>query len=683
MKNLLLYSLVLCFVVTTPLLAQSDLYVQPNGGNSSYVFVKDQILFVTDDINLQANPTGATEASIYLRDEAQLIQGNDVGNSGTGSLSVYQESFGDAWDYNLWCSPVGNPTGAAGNTLAGMGRINDSIGGYTGANAGLNYTDALVNTPVVDRNGYTDPGNDPSMFISWRWIYYWNPVNQRWVYENYQNSIPAGNGFTMKGLNANNTAGNHTQRYDFRGRPNNGEIAVQIQRGDVPFSDGLTYRFAFTGNPYPSALNLYRVAMDPDNWDDPLDPTTAKIDSFRFWEEDINIDSHLYIDNKGGYATWIPGADENDPGTYTAAMFLNYDGAGNPSGGSTGSGGNYERLNSPIGQGFMIVGADDGTTGSSTDVVLIRNSHRRYIKEGIANNSQFRTTTGNGGPSIGTSNSSQSGGTSTNTSNKSMLRLHTYFNEGSHYRDIVLLFDSNSTDGYDGLKDASHPMDAVSGDVYYPIDQGTEYKRNLVIQSVPYTDHDKMIPIAFRIGQTMEINPVIAEELNPPYGKAYLYDNETNIYHELKMMNSSGSSTATGGIPTNPLANSSAKITLGPGTYENRFFITFRGDKPSDDDSIVAGFDGGSGRSTSTASAVDFFQNNPSKQLEVMNPDRLNVQQVAIYDMTGKMVISQDNLGTNDRFIFPTHNFSDGVYLVLLTTTDNLRFDYKINVFNK
>lgn len=73
MKNLLLFTAIA--LASPAIFAQSDLYVQPNGSNSSYVFVKDQIIYVEDDINLQANPTGDEEASIYLRDGAQLIQG--------------------------------------------------------------------------------------------------------------------------------------------------------------------------------------------------------------------------------------------------------------------------------------------------------------------------------------------------------------------------------------------------------------------------------------------------------------------------------------------------------------------------------------------------------------------------------------------------------------------------------
>ncbi len=74
MKNLLFSIAALLFTVSS--IAQ--LYVKPNGSDESYVYVQDQILYVTGDIDLTENPAGPEEASIYFRDGGQLIQGNDV-----------------------------------------------------------------------------------------------------------------------------------------------------------------------------------------------------------------------------------------------------------------------------------------------------------------------------------------------------------------------------------------------------------------------------------------------------------------------------------------------------------------------------------------------------------------------------------------------------------------------------
>ncbi|MCB0457623.1 MAG: hypothetical protein KDC91_07760, partial [Flavobacteriaceae bacterium] len=110
MKNLLL--LLITFAYANSLHAQ--LYVTPNATTStdSYIYVNDQLLFVEQDVNLVQNTNDInTRASIYLRNDSQLIQGATASsNSGTGLLSVQQNTPNDdSWDYTYWCSPIGNP----------------------------------------------------------------------------------------------------------------------------------------------------------------------------------------------------------------------------------------------------------------------------------------------------------------------------------------------------------------------------------------------------------------------------------------------------------------------------------------------------------------------------------------------------------------------------------------------
>jgi hypothetical protein len=89
------------------------------------------------------------------------------------------------------------------------------------------------------------------------------------------------------------------------------------------------------------------------------------------------------------------------------------------------------------------------------------------------------------------------------------------------------------------------------------------------------------------------------------------------------------------------------------------------------------------GRPVTDAVAVDFFQNNTVGQLEVSNPKGYNIKNAYVFDMSGKMVINRNNIGTEQNFTFPTSNLSDGVYLVKLTTEDNIDINYKITIHNK
>ncbi|NND64185.1 MAG: T9SS type A sorting domain-containing protein [Flavobacteriaceae bacterium] len=623
MKNLLLSLAMLLSTVSI----YAQLTVKPTASNDTYIYVSDQVLYVEQDVNLTENsfdPT--TEASIYLRNESQLIQGDGVSgvgdtNTGTGYISVFQESNSDSYDYNYWCSPVGNPNNT-GNRAAGLIRLYDS----------LSVTNATRSLTTNNVNGSSSP-----LTVSKRWTYKWDIANQNWQPTGGGSSIPPGYGFTMKGTDVTSGGVPETQnqRYDFRGRPNNGDITLPTQTG-VPFVDGNVYNFTFAGNPYPSALDLNLVMSDPAN---------SEIDSFRFWDEDRTINSHYYVDNKGGYGTWIPGLTPYaDGGNYTQPTFIAYDNAGNPIGGMYGTGADTERLFAPVGQGFMIV-------ANSTGSITIKNSHRAYQKEGSGNYSEFRNQANSLANTVG------GGG---NLEITPQIRIHTYFGEGTHFRDMLLLFHDSATDGYDSGLDATHPMDGVLAEAYFTIGDAPDDYTNLVIQTVPFTP-TKLVPIAFTLEQQTKFSVKAVEEIITPFDNAYLYDSLNDTYKPI-----------TGGKEATTL--------LPAGTYEDRFFIAFRGNF-NDDDTIGDFAD--NVNNTREITNVDVLQNNPSSQLELINPDEHNIKQVLVYDMAGKMVLMRRNVGTIDRISFPTAHVSDGIYLVKVTTEDDLTMDYKVSIFNK
>ncbi len=626
MKNLLL----LLAIATIANVTNAQLYVTPNATTStdSYVFVKDQLLFVEQDINLVQNTNDpTTRASIYLRDESQLLQGNTASaNSGTGFVSIYQESNSDSYDYNFWASPVGTPV-SSGNQNFGILRVYDS----------LSYTNSIVTQTTTAHNSTSSP-----LRISTRWLYRWNPVNQRWVALGGGNTTQPGYGFIMKGTDITVHGDPYNepqnQRYDFRGRPNNGTITLPAQTAAIPFSDGTSYYFTLTGNPYPSVLDLNLFFNDADN---------QEIDAIRYWDEDRSINSHLYLDNKGGYGTWVPGP--GDPyisgGVYTVPTFMNYDNAGNPTTPTTGYTPAYvERLYAPVGQGFMV-SSNSGITDASPGQIMLKNSQRvtTFIKEGASNFSEFRN------PVEATP----------------LLRLHTIFGDNSHFRDMAILFHNTATFGFDRGLDATHPMDGALKDAYFTINgDDPDKKKNLVIQSVPYKGGDNtMIPISFKLNQQESVKIISAEIVNPPFQNVYLYDKLNDTYKQIFQNNQT----------PNP-----ASVLLEAGTYEGRFFITFS-DKQiieeEDDVPVIS--------ERSITKSVEFFQNNPAKQLEVSNPDGYDIKTLNIFDMGGKLVYTENNVGDSSKYTFPTHNLSDAVYLVRLSTFDNQTIVYKINVVNK
>lgn len=606
----------------------AQLYVSPNATTStdSYVYVKDQLLFVEQDVNLVKNVNDPTTiASIYLREGSQLLQGNTASdNSGTGMISIYQESNADSYDYTYWCSPVGRQI-ATGNQNFGIFRVWDS----------LSVTESAVTQTGTGWNSTSSP-----LKISTRWLYQWNPSNQRWAATGSSNVIQPGRGFTMKGTDVTVHGDPYNepqnQRYDFRGRPNNGTITMLAQTNAIPFTDGLNYYFTFTGNPYPSVLDLNLFFNDADN---------QEIDAIRYWDEDRSVNSHLYADNKGGYGTWIPGPTPYiDGGIYTVPTFMNYDQQGNPTTPTGDSGAYFERLYAPVGQGFMV-SSNSGLTDASPNQLMLKNSQRvtSYIKEGAANFSEFRNA----------------------VEATPLLRLHTIFGENTHFRDMVLTFYNSATFDFDRGLDATHPMDGAITEAYFTINgDDPDKKKNLVIQSVPYKGGDNtMIPISFKLDEQANVKLISAEIVNPPFQNVYLYDKLNDTYKQ---------------IFQNDQTLNPASVLLEAGTYEGRFFITF-----SDKQIVVEEDDVPVISERSITQSVDFFQNNPAKQLEVSNPEGYDIKTLNIFDMGGKLVYSENNVGNSSKLSFPTANLSDAVYLVRLSTVDNQTIVYKINVINK
>jgi hypothetical protein len=222
---------------------------------------------------------------------------------------------------------------------------------------------------------------------------------------------------------------------------------------------------------------------------------------------------------------------------------------------------------------------------------------------------------------------------------------------------MLLLFSNQATDGYDRGMDGISPM-GMKSDAFFPIGNDNE-RLPYVINSVNYEEY-KQIPIAFKLNKATKIRVLLQEEINKPYKNVYLFDRQENTYRDLSF---------TVGEPT--------ALNLPAGTYDNRFFIVFRNpnikrDTPQSEidakDTVLAN--------------VDFFQNNISHQLEVRNPEGYNIKSAAVYDMSGKLVLTEKNLGTNNRYSFYTGNLSDGTYLVKLITSEDITIDYKVIVHN-
>jgi hypothetical protein len=444
-------------------------------GANTNVLVNNQVFYVKQDLELSA-----VTSNFYLRNQSQLLQGTTgTGtNKGLGSLSIFQEGTVNNFQFNYWCSPVGN--------IDSSTSINNPFG-ITQLGIPTTVTATTAATMSITYDGTAYP-----FAIAPFWINKFTAANSSysdWIQVGSAATINAGEGFTMKGTSGTdnttidgvkNNSGS-AQRYDFRGKPNDGTIDIPV------LLDELT----LTGNPYPSALNLQKFLIEELNCDG-----TAY-----FWEQDKTVNSHYIANYKGGYATYSSTTD-----IYTPAIFYSYDGSGNQISPITSPGNMYERKYAPIGQGFMIV-------GSANANVQMKNKYRVYVKEGAANSSQFEKKADDK--------------TTATIAVTPQIRFNTLLDNGP-ISQMVLAFDPMSTDGVDRAMDAASPNDGPANN-YFVINDN-EY----VIEVMPF-DIDKKIPVGYRNTAQANYKITVNEMLNiPEVTNVYIHDITTNLYCDIK-----------------------------------------------------------------------------------------------------------------------------------------------------
>ncbi|NMH86078.1 T9SS type A sorting domain-containing protein [Flavivirga algicola] len=469
------------FLLLISNLAFSQLSVR----NDAYLFVNDEIVFVEDDINLnEANST------IYLRDEAQVIQGTGTtGNSGVGELSVYQEANVGAYEYNYWCSPIGSKTSNSVNNPFGITLLND-------------VTDLTNSTPATIAHvaGYNSTSSPLTIEPYWVWKFIASDDYSEWIHVLGATSLNPGEGFTMKGT----TGSGDAQQYDFRGKPNNGTISVNV----------LNAQFSLVGNPYPSALDALAYIHDPEN-------AAVITGTLHFWEQDPNINSHRVEAYDGGYATYTINA-AGTVETYTPATFSTYNGNGTVNGAGSGSpSGKRPRRYIPIGQGFMVEGTATGT-------VKAKNSHRAYKKESIATDSTEFFKNSN----TKKKRPKNINGFSKVPNDYKRFRLNIDFND-TYTRQLVETFHNSATHGFDyGLESNIHESDILNSDAHWLID-GKPY----LTEALPF-DMALSIPVAIKINRASQIRIRIADIQNFESDQPiYIHDTENNTFVNLKTQN--------------------------------------------------------------------------------------------------------------------------------------------------
>jgi len=518
---------IILLVISSITFAQADLYVS----TGSYVYVDGAAftsgpsvapIFVTDDVNLN------TDGYIYLRNNAQLIQGNDVGNKGTGQLSIYQTGNSNTYMYNYWASPVGLNSGTAGNTNL---RPNNNF--Y------YENTAPITSLPYTYTGGYDGTGTAIANY--WLYTFIGLPTTTN-PYEDWiglgGGSIPVGGdpngflgpgyGFTMKG----NPSG--AQQYDFRGRANNGTISVTLNPN----------RETLVGNPYASALDARDFIHDSQNQSN----TTGVL---KYWEQQAGATSHVLSNYVGGYALYTISAGGVD--SFTPAPFFMYLLDGSPAGGPPlGPGSKVAKRYIPVGQGFMIEG-----NGSASNAVF-RNSHRNFYKQSDPDSDFFRETEATTSQLDESEYNEQ--GLNIVPDDFKRFRINVGFdNNGneSYTRQLLMNFHHTASNGFDyGLEAPIYEQ--LSSDANWFLD-GMPY----AIQAFIY-DIELRIPLIVNIEyQQLAMFSIYDVQNFDEEQPIYIHDIENGLYVNLQ--------------------DQAYEISLEPGNYNSRFEIVFQNQSLSTD----------------------------------------------------------------------------------------------------
>lgn len=584
-------------------------YAQLNVRNNAYIYVDDEIVFVENNVNLQETTT-----NFYLRNEAQLIQGNQtVANTGDGALSQLEDIRSDFWSYNAWALPVGQ-----------TGNPSESITASNGTAA-----DGFTTTSFLDYvNGYTPNNASATSELAKYWLWGFTPgtVYADWVWlGDLATTINAGYGFLMKG--AHMATGDNAM--DFRGLPNSNTIPVDV----------IANNFTLIGNPYPSALDAVDFIHDPAN--------AGKIkDGNLYYYLHNGNGSHNLLAYQYAYASYTINAagtveTKPNPALLDADITGNSPTPATPASTLPNPGQRYISIS----QGFFIEGA---ATVVGTDQLVFRNTHRNYVKRSSGISTTAKTSTQeNFVTNFGADNLIQynAEGYSIVPADFKRFRFNVTFVNQQFNRELVHNFNANLTNGKDyGYETYISPVNST--DAYF---LNLDRKLNGIADAY---DIDMKIPFVLKLATDQVINFRLKDvqnfEANQPI---YLHDLNTDEYFNI--------------------AANDHQMSLPAGDYSSRFEITFK-----NNEQVLSVIE-------NELNDFNIYQNNNVQTLNILNPNRLDVSNVALYDVTGKQIFKSLEMNTKQRFEVSTSNLSDGVYIVKVDFESGASTSKKLVIGNK
>ena len=353
-------------------------------------------------------------------------------------------------------------------------------------------------------------------------------------------------------------------------------------------------------NPGFSSLmgNPYPSAIDSEAF---FTTNDGVVETLYFWEHTGDSGNHNLGGYIGGYG--LINASMGLPGTAPS-----YDTTGGRGEGITyHTPGRYI----PVAQGFFIEATDTGGT------ITFNNGMRAYQKEvgdGVSDNDSFffkgKASTPLPVLKIGF-----------DYLNNENIELHRQvgvsFKSGNSYK---------TDNGFD-----SQAFDVDVSDIYFKFEGNRE---NFVIAGIQEITDDLEFPIAVKVGTsgTYKFTVDFKKNINRT---VYLTDKVTELKYDLANL---------------------VELALIPGTYEDRFYISFSPKTLSIDDQVLS-------------QEISVYYNGQSKEVKVLRKSSISINNIEIYNLLGQKVQKWSDFNQNNKEIsLSTSNLSTAVYIVKINT---------------
>lgn len=542
--------------------------------------INNAVLNIDNDSKIEVSHYLKLNGKIDLKGRSQLIQsfGSDLDTSSNGHIERDQQGTKNIYNYNYWCSPVGGINVTANNTS------------YTLANSFKDGTDPDAYLDINWIGGYNGVESSPISLASYWLFTFPNYSNQpsNWISINPYTQISTATGFTLKGSGTSQDY----QNYIFVGKPNNGEITIPVNSGNLNL----------TGNPYPSAL-------DSETFITENIANGSITGALYFWEHFETNFTHVLTNYQGGYAalTAVGGTPPVSPAGISGL-------------------GTSNRIPSrfiPVGQGFFVTGSETG------GLITFNNNQRLFVKEdNTESNIMFR--------SANEIYNEYNNEDDTYGDGTLLTKIRLGFNSHNNYhRQLLLGFmngnaSSDIDPGYDAVSIDNFPDDMLflHGDT------------KLVIQADGFFNNFNVYPLSVKTSMRGYIDFVLDDFENLAEDQqVYIYDAETNLYHNIKIEN--------------------FEILVPAGLYNNRFFLCFRTD-------VMLGT-----IENEFKNELEVIFTSDNNTLKIINEDiNTQIESITLFNVLGQNLKVWKMENESQRLIeIPMQQYMQGTYIIKLKTS--------------